>query len=156
MGASGWYYFIPYKEDPEEALGDLKKREFSAGNYVFLPLGWVYVRDKLKEAPEMEAKLPKTLEDLYHFLAEEELEFEGTHSILDIRGLDLLHNAFPGTNISEEHYRSVFKDLKPDRKKIIELGYPFMEYKGRFGCTFLTVYKDEKPVEYYFVGYSGD
>ena len=33
MGADPWWYYVKYQEDIEDALQDLRQREFIAGRY---------------------------------------------------------------------------------------------------------------------------
>jgi hypothetical protein len=104
MGASGWSYFVPYQEDVNRALQELRQREFEDGNYhISWPRDhaeqhgdgdWVdqeiarsYVDDELLQAhfAATEANLeswdqtPKTIEELI-----EQNQPDGTHSIIDI------------------------------------------------------------------------
>ncbi|MFJ5267289.1 hypothetical protein [Streptomyces sp. NPDC088358] len=74
MGASGWDYYVPYQEDLNAALRQLRREVFEAGDYY-----WVNGGDWRPEG-EREAR-PRSLEELW----EDELVREaGTHSILDI------------------------------------------------------------------------
>lgn len=73
MGASGWRYTTPYESDLEAALDRLRADTFRRGDY-FWPWEGEWV-DPGEERPR-----PTTMAEL---LADEAVETEGTHSIID-------------------------------------------------------------------------
>lgn len=74
MGASEWDYCVPYQEDLNSALQQLRREVFEAGDYY-----WVYGAEW---RPEAERKpRPQTLEELWEA---EWVHYAGTHSILDV------------------------------------------------------------------------
>src|SRR5258708_39641909 len=107
MGASGWSYYTPYKEDRAQALQDLRQREFEGGDYqqfwlfeevpdeVVEELGeleesdWDKSHQKLLEAfvrvlerKHIHAELPSAPQTIDELL--EPNRPDGTHSILYI------------------------------------------------------------------------
>ncbi|MGW6397350.1 hypothetical protein [Streptomyces sp. NPDC055134] len=62
MGASGWDYYVPYQEDLNAALQQLRHEVFEAGDYHWEPR-------------------PQSLKELWE---DESVQESGTHSILDI------------------------------------------------------------------------
>lgn len=73
MGASGWQYTVPYESDLQVALDRLREETFRRGDYLWQWEGeWV--------DPEEARPRPATMADL---LADESVEEEGTHSIID-------------------------------------------------------------------------
>jgi hypothetical protein len=74
MGASAWEYFVPYQEDLNQALHDLRRRVFDTGEF------WWY-GDSEHLPPSERVPRPGRLEDLFE---DEYAREEGTHSILDV------------------------------------------------------------------------
>ena len=73
MGASGWQYTVAYESDLQGALDRLRADTFGRGDYLWLWEGeWVN--------PGEERARPTTMAEL---LADEAVESEGTHSIID-------------------------------------------------------------------------
>jgi hypothetical protein len=144
MGASEWYYFVPYQEDVSQAFQELRLKIFAEGDYYE---GWY--------GPDPDSPPLKSIEDLI-----ERQGTEGTHSILDIERID----AEPGfgviTPLSEEDILGMFGTNKPSRKLVEEFFAPddwdAGDYCNRWEGVYLVMYKDEEPDEILFVGFSGD
>ncbi|MEV3859687.1 hypothetical protein AB0J38_35945 [Streptomyces sp. NPDC050095] len=73
MGASGWDYYVPYREDIGAALAGLRQEVFDAQDYYWDP--WD------EDAPDRSRTRPATIEELWE---DEGVQEEGTHSILDM------------------------------------------------------------------------
>ena len=148
MGASGWDYLVPYRPEVAEALLDLQAQVFSDGDYYDY---WT----------ECSAPPPETIEDLW--AAKESPDFwdVGTHSILDIDKIvgvtepdspgairamtpDEMH-AVLGT---DRPTRTDFERTSPHRDSLLD----FPRWSGRY----VILYKDERPDEIAFWGFSGD
>jgi hypothetical protein len=54
MGASGWSYYTPYKEDRAQALQDLRQREFEGGDYQQFWLYYEVPDEVFEELDELE------------------------------------------------------------------------------------------------------
>ncbi len=74
MGASEWDYYVPYQEDLDAALQELRREVFEAGDYY-----WVNGDKWL--AKDSTEPLPRSLDELWD---DELVQEAGTHSILDI------------------------------------------------------------------------
>lgn len=74
MGASSWDYYVPYQQDLNTALEELRCEVFRGGDYY-----WVRGGDWLPE--EERRPRPGTLDELW---ADEWTQHSGTHSILDV------------------------------------------------------------------------
>ena len=69
MGASDWHHVVPFQPDLTQALADLHRQVVAAGAFYW----------PLRESPD--DPLPTSLDEILH---EPELEYSGTHSVLDI------------------------------------------------------------------------
>lgn len=76
MGASWWEYFVPHQEDLGAALDALRQSVFASQDYHWEP--W---EDDEGDEPDGARSRPSTLELL---LEDEQVQEEGTHSILDV------------------------------------------------------------------------
>ncbi|MEU3184821.1 hypothetical protein ABZ707_11535 [Streptomyces sp. NPDC006923] len=141
MGASGWEYYTPYREDLGAAFADLRRKVFEERDYY-----WV-LEDEGRPWPE-------TLEALW---TEEEVQESGTHSILDISSiLGPGERPEPGTLkpvTADEAFRYLGTRALT-RRHVPEFEvFPSERWQGR--CAVLH---DERgrPEEICFWGASGD
>jgi|GEM_PF-1066585 len=173
MGASGWTYFTPYQEDIKIVLKDLQAEIFQKGEYCdpFKKYTDDYsIEDHLGETishfdqGQMEAinksiaflkdrnKIKvDTMSDLRSKCAE-----SGTHSIIDIRGIDDSLDLYQSGKAPDDILIKVLGTTTPSREVVNERGAPLQTLRGRWLCTYVLVYEHGEPVEVYFTGYSGD
>ncbi|WP_406395893.1 hypothetical protein [Streptomyces sp. NBC_00887] len=147
MGASSWDYSVPYQEDLNAALQQLRREVFDAGDYY-----WVNGGDWLPE--EEREPRPRTLEELWQ---DELVQEAGTHSILDV--LEVI-----GPDDTPDH-RTVEPVLAEEARELLGTDtltrahvkdfdvFPRSRWVGR--CAVLH---DEqgRPHEICFWGHSGD
>ncbi len=143
MGAEPWSYFTTYQPDVNAALQELRRTEFEEGRYSN------YDPDNIHDSIEE---------------AMEEADADGTASILDIEGASLEPDdgLEPGSGVayplSEEKLSDIFGTYKPTRAMIenFQIQRKIFADIGRGSCVYIFVYKDEKPSEIFFAGYSYD
>ncbi|WP_406396796.1 hypothetical protein [Streptomyces sp. NBC_01653] len=147
MGASNWDYYVPYQEDLNAALQQLRRKVFDAGGYY-----WVNGADWRPE--EEREPRPRTLEELWQ---DELVQEAGTHSILDVFQV-LGPDDTPDYNTVEpvlaEEARELLGTNTLTRAHVKHFGvFPRSRWVGR--CAVLH---DEQgqPQEIYFWGHSGD
>jgi len=131
MGAEPWSYFVPFEASVESAMRKLQKRVFDSGEYN---------GSELKPRNVMEA-----LENSYA---------DGTRSILDMMSVG---NA-PGLGtlgpLREDQLQQYFGTTQPTHDTVEE--GEFWDDLDRGMGIYIIVYKDGKPDEYFFAGYSFD
>ena len=132
MGAEPWDYFVPYEEDVQKALEKLRLREFRAGRY--------------RGAEEH----PATIEEVF-----ENMDEDGTASILDITHIADEAEFFAVTPLPPNDLVQLFGTDKPTRE-MIERNMDFYEDIDRGQGVYIVAYKDGKPSEIFFGGYSFD
>ncbi|MFF3709388.1 hypothetical protein [Streptomyces phaeochromogenes] len=147
MGASAWDYYVPYQEDLDAALQQLRRDVFEAGKYY-----WANGADWRPEA-EREPR-PRTLEELW---ADELVRETGTHSILDVFqvvGPDDTPDYNTVEPVTAEEARESLGTDRLTRAHVKDFGvFPRSRWVGR--CAVL--HDDQgKPEEIYFWGHSGD
>lgn len=145
MGASGWEYYVPYREDLGAALAELHQKAFEEHDYLW------YDWEPEGERPPR----PQRIDDLWNAVEE-----SGTHSILDIyRVID------PGGPVTYSTH-NVVRPVTPQeameclgvqrltREHVPQFDvFPRWRWFGR--CAVL--HDDHgKPDEIYFWGHSGD
>jgi hypothetical protein len=173
VGASGWQYFTPYREDVAVALEELRQkvfREKSYGNPMFKAdfldqLKASMPPDQLKafeaqfaqhtelikgmQVPQAEAE---TIDELLEMCAE-----DGTHSILDImQGVSEgpeFGTAFP---MPDAVKRDLYGTTTPTREQVDAKMHERADDLERWSCWYVIVSKNGKPDEIYFEGCSGD
>lgn len=132
MGAEPWDYFVPYEANIQAALDKLRQREFSAGRY---------------RSAELR---PATIEE-----AVENADADGTGSILDITTVADEPDFCTVCPLSDEAMEECFGTTQPTRQ-MIEENIDFFEEIERGQGVYIIAYKDGKPSEIYFGGYSFD
>jgi len=132
MGAEPWSYFVPYEPNIQSALDKLRQQEFAAGRFRGSELN------------------PATIEEAF-----ENMDADGTASILDIErvGNDADYGVVCPLSLSE--VTRYFGNDKPTRE-MIEANMDFYEDIERGQGIYIVVYKDDKPSEIFFAGYSFD
>ena len=132
MGAEPWDYFVPYEQDVEVALNKLRQAEFEAGRY---------------RGSEMN---PSTIEEAFANMGA-----DGTGSILDITGVSELPDFSAVTPLPRETLEELFGTDKPTRE-MIQTNMDFYEDIERGQGVYIIAYKDGRPSEIFFAGYSFD
>jgi len=147
VGASAWDYCVPYQEDLNAALQQLRRAVFEAGDYY-----WVNGVDWRPEAGR--APRPRTLEELWEV---ELVQYAGTHSILDVfvvLGPDDTPDYNTVEPVTAEEALELLGTEKLTRAHIKDFEvFPQERWVGR--CAVLHDYEG-KPQEIRFWGYSGD
>ena len=136
MATSGWDYFVPYQEDIDKALRDLREQVFSTGQY----RKWPHVQGQ-------------TIEEVVA-----ESGYSGTHSILDIERVSPIPALQAVSPLSAERLQEVFGTDKPTRQMVEDMieDDELEELNPRYQGIYVVVYKRGKPDMICFVGYSGD
>ncbi|MFC9496891.1 hypothetical protein [Streptomyces sp. NPDC056982] len=148
MGASGWDYYVPYQEDLNAALQQLRREVFEAGDYY-----WVNGDIWLAAEEEREPR-PQSLKELWE---DESVQESGTHSILDIFrvvGPDDTPDYNTVVPVTAEEARELLGTDKLTRAHVKDFDdFPRSRWIGR--CAVL--HDDEgSPQEIHFWGHSGD
>lgn len=132
MGAEAWDYFVPYQDDIQAALEQLREREFRAGRF------------------NGRESNPTTIEE-----AREAGDADGTRSILDIDRIGDEPDFGVVVPLSSEQLMDFFGTEQPTHA-MVEKNLDFYEDIERGQGIYIIVYKDGKPSEIFFGGYSYD
>jgi hypothetical protein len=136
MGASGWFYFVPYQQDTKQALQELRQLVFTylLASGEFISCG--------------EYPTPKTIEEALAQAGD-----DGTHSILDVDHVD----PFP-----QEAYLECFGTEQPTRVQVEcaidghETWQTIRRWMQRWEGYSIIIYDQGIASEIVFVGVSGD
>jgi hypothetical protein len=132
MGGKPWNYFVPFEASVEAALEKLRQRVFEAGDFF---------------GSEMN---PATLEEAMENMGE-----AGTASILDMMQISDSPELFSVYPLSDSRLKSLFGTTQPTHQ-MVEANLDVYDDVNRGLGTYIVVYKDGKPNEYFFAGYSFD
>lgn len=147
MGASDWDYYVPYQEDLDAALQELRDRAFRGGDWF-----WAYEGDLVPE--EKRRPRPSTEEEMW---AQEWQQHSGTHSILDmirVQREDEEPEICTVRPVTAEEARRTTGTERLTRAHVPEIRNLARE-RGYGRCAVLHG-ADGKPEEIYFWGWSGD
>lgn len=147
MGAHPYWYVVKYNSNVELALQQLREREFRAGRYNPVIPFPDFPIDPNAQGPGAEhATIEEALEDA---------DADGTRSILDLDRISEEPDLGAVTPLSEEALEQLFGTTRPTRA-MIEESFDFWEDLERGEGIYIVLYKDDKPHELFFAGYSFD
>jgi len=163
MGASGWHYFAPFQPDIKAALDKLRDDVFAKGDYLKPALFYgalmhqvgdqlePNVIDEINSAIEdfKNRPAPQSIEELIEMNAE-----MGTHSIIDMYDISEKPGMGKISPMPEDMLINLFGTHQPNHfqieSKVDEM------FKSITACYYVLVYKNDKPEEIFFIGFSGD
>jgi hypothetical protein len=147
MGSSPYWYFTKYEEDVEAALDKLQRREFEAGRYnPAIP----FIEFPINLAAEWPGAQHLSIEH-----AREAADMDGTRSILDIERVGDMIQVGVAARLDDESLEEMFETNQPTHE-MIEANMDFLERIDRGEAVYIVVYKNGKPDELFFAGYSFD
>ena len=132
MGGEPWSYFTPFETSVHAALEKLRERVFESGEFR---------GSRMKPATPEEAVA--------------NMEEQGTASILDITEVSATPEFCSVCPLPDEDLESYFGTTEPTREQV-QATQDFYEPIERGQGIYITVYKDGRPSEYFFAGYSFD
>jgi hypothetical protein len=147
MGGEPWFYFVEYQADINSALQALRRREFQAGRY-----------NPVTPMPEFPVEASAAGPGAQHSSIEEAIEdadADGTRSILDMERVSEDPDYGSVTPLSDEDLVDLFGTSKPTRE-MIESNDDLFEAIERGQGVYIVAYRDDKPSEIFFAGYSFD
>jgi hypothetical protein len=184
MGATGWSYFVPYQQDINAALQELKDDVFKQGKYElpfnfdqnevesqlnFLASVYQSLPDELRKHTNQFLELgqaaakqqrpkqtPKNIKQL-----REQCETEGTHSIIDIEMVSSVPIFGAVAPLSNMRLLDIFGTEQPTHAMVEKWSARIDPLDAeplyeRWEGIYIIVYKDSIPDEIYFEGCSGD
>ena len=167
MGAEFYGYYVPYQEDKNKALQELRQREFEAGRYraAFAEknIRPKYDPDKgpIMDDVSNEPAPGRIHESIEEALDDEWAQIEGTGSILDLREVSDKKDICIAHIPTRKEMVDYFGTEKPNRKQVEDRLKDYDVYladlvgvRGIGYC--ITVYKDEVAAELLFGGWSFD
>jgi hypothetical protein len=173
MGASGWYYVVPYEADIDAALQKLRQDVYDRGEY--------YRESPESGYPEMtEEEYRATLDPnqwddgpnesiMEGFRAAKERPVpvdpdtlvaaqpeSGTHSIIDIsEGVSAGPELLTVSPLADDELLALAGTVTPTSEQLRTVGLLGAD-RGRWVGTYVVSYLDGQPHEIHFSGYSGD
>ena len=147
MGAHPYWYVTKYTPDPQVALDALRQREFRAGRYN--PVMWMPPFPVCPNSPAPGAR-HRTIDD-----AIRAADADGTRSILDLDHVSDEPEPEAVTPLNEEFLEELYGTTRPTRQQVLD-NMDFFEEVERGQGILITLYRDDRPDEYLFAGYSFD
>ena len=146
MGAVPYWYFVQYQPNVEAALQELRAREFRAGRYnPVLPFPPFPVRP---DSPAPGAR-HRTIREAIRAAGA-----DGTRSILDLDCVSEEPEFGAVAPLPDEVLLHLYGATRPTRE-MVEQGAD-SEYIERGQGIYIIVYRDDRPDEVFFAGYSYD
>jgi hypothetical protein len=147
MGAEPYFYFVKYQNSLDKALQELRQREFQAGRYYPAVEYLEFPIDLQSHSPGAQhASIEEAFEDA---------DADGTRSILDLDHISEEPEFGAVTPLAEDVLQDIYGTSQPTRA-MIEHNMDFFEDLERGHGTSIVVFKNGKPDEIFFAGYSYD
>ena len=147
MGAEPYYYFVKYQDDADKALQELRQREFAAGRYnPVMPF--------LDFPVSANSPSPGAQHDSIEEAMEASAE-DGTRSILDLQTVADEPDFCVACRLPDERLLQLYDTTEPTHE-IVERGMELFEEIDRGQGIYMIVYRNGKPDELFFAGYSFD
>lgn len=147
MGAHPYYYFVKYQDDADKALQELRQSEFAAGRYNPVTPFLDFPVSTNSPAPGAQHD---SIEE-----AMEASEEDGTRSILDLQTVGDDLDFCVACRLPEERLLELFDTTQPTHE-MIEQNMELFEDLERGHGVYTIAYKNDKPDELFFAGYSFD
>ena len=147
MGGHAYWYTVPYNDDLELVLADLREREFLAGRYnPAMP----FIDFPITAGSPAPGPQHATIED-----ALADSGADGTRSILDIHSIGDTPEFFTAGPLAPEVLRGLYGTERPTRAAV-EADDSFLEDVERGTAVYVLLYEGDTPTEVFFAGYSCD
>jgi hypothetical protein len=147
MGGEPYWYFVKYKPDLDSVLQELRDREFQAGRYnPAMPFLNFPVDPNLPGPGAQHDSIEDALEDS---------DADGTRSILDIQTIGEEPDFCVAAPLEPAELQALYGTTQPSHQ-MLEQNMDFLDDIDRGHCKYALVYKDGKPDEVLFAGYSFD
>ena len=147
MGGEPYWYFVKHQQDVQKALDELREREFKAGRYNPAMPFLDFPVDPTAPSPGAQHD---SIEEAF-----EEADADGTRSILDIQSVADEPDYCVATPLAKSVLQSLYGTHQPTRQ-MVEQNMDFLEDVDRGHCVYFEIFKDDKPDELIFAGYSFD
>jgi hypothetical protein len=148
MGGEPYWYFVKYKPNLGAVLQELREREFRAGRYnPAMP----FLEFPLDESAPGPGAQHDSIEE-----ALEDSDADGTRSILDIQAIGDEPDFSVAAPLPDETRQELYGTTQPTRQMIEDNQLEFLEDVDRGHCVYVLAYKDGKPDQVLFAGYSFD
>lgn len=147
MGAEPYYYFVKYRANLDEALQELRRREFRAGRYFPAMEALSFPVDEHSPAP---GARHLSIEEAF-----EDADASGTQSILDLERISDEPDFGAVTPLSAGALQRLYGTTRPTRQ-MVERNLAFFEELDRGHGTSIVLFRDGVPSEILFAGYSYD
>jgi hypothetical protein len=145
MGGDPYWYAVPYQQDTDKALQELRQREFDAGRY-----------NPVIPFPKFPITASSPAPGRAHPSIDEALEAsgeDGTRSILDVAHISSEPDYFAASALGEDQLKAYFGTTQPSRQ-MVESNTRFRDDVQRGQAVFIVLYENGAPTELFFLGYS--
>ncbi len=148
MAGEAWSYVVPFQADVNQALQDLRRREFEAGRY-----------NPVQPFPEFPVDLEKPGPGAQHATIEEAKEasdMDGTRSILDVEQVGTDPEPGMVTELPADVAEELFGSEQPTAALVEDVLAVLGQLVDRGQGIYVILYLGDSPSEILFAGVSWD
>ncbi len=149
MGAEPYWYFEKYDEDIDVVLQALRQREFKAGRYhpvIMFPSELFPIGPNSPAPGAQHSSIEEAMEDA---------DADGTRSILDLDHVADEPEFCAVVPVADDVLEELYGTTQPTRA-MVEENMEFLDDVERGQGVYVILYRDGKPDEICFAGYSFD
>jgi hypothetical protein len=147
LGAHPYFYFVKHKPNLQEALEELRQQEFQAGRYnPVIPFPNFPISPHSPAPGAQHASIEEAFDDA---------DADGTRSILDLDRISDEPEFGAVTPVPDDVLQELYNTIHPTRE-MVERNMDFLDDIDRGHGVSIILYKDGKPDEIFFAGYSYD
>jgi hypothetical protein len=147
MGAHPYWYFEKFDGDVDAVLQALRQREFRAGRYnPVLPFPDFPIGANSPSPGAQHASIEEAMEDS---------DADGTRSILDLNHVSEAPEFCAVAPPPDEVLEGLYGTAQPTRE-MVERNMDFLEDVERGQGVYIVLYRNGRPAEICFAGYSFD
>ena len=166
MTSTAWGYLVPYQEDIQQALNEIQQHVFQRGEF-FTELGDLLSFLRSNQSQNMSQQKIEKIKARINVLEQEPIPVNipaliqkngntGTHSIIDMQGISDEPKENHISPLTDEEIVNYFGHKQPTLTMLEQNNNNILSLCEHWQGRYLLVYENQKPIDIFFIGISGE
>ena len=166
MTSTAWGYLVPYQEDIQQALNEIKQHVFQRGEF-FTELGDLLSFLQSDQIQNLSQEKIEQIKARINILEQEPIPVTipaliqkngdtGTHSIIDMQGISEEPKQHHISPLTDEEIEKYFGHTQPTLAMLEQNNNNILNLCEHWQGRYLLVYENQKPIDIFFIGISGE
>lgn len=166
MTSTAWGYLVPYQENIEQALSEIQQDIFQRGAF-FTELGDLLAFIRSEQIQHLSQENIEQIKVRINQLEQEPIPVTipaliqqngdaGTHSIIDMQGISDEPKEHHISPLPDEEVIKYFGHHQPTLAMLEQNNNNILNLCELWQGRYLLVYENEKPIDIFFIGISGN